>query len=346
MKFAAARCRAWFIVAAFWATVSHGQTNSATLARICTPENKAAWVSVSGLCHVLDFYGLGKTDLPLFPTGELALKALTDDKTARQFFGKSPLSETWHGVRYALYDEHSVNVDLGEAHPDQCLSIFASLDLPLSTPVRLKSGSFTLKDMLSESMNSFDLRHFDIGQREITWSAMAFAKYVPPQTSWTNESGAEINFSKIVDALLKIDLNSQKCGGTHVFEALMLMEKADRKMPILDEPTRSRLNAWLKTTIEQIVKSQRADGSWSKAWCEGVRDESEPMSPFQMSFLVTGHLLEILNKLDATLRPEPKVYVKAAQWITNSVNSVEIQPNGFWVCPFTHAVHGARQVLK
>jgi hypothetical protein len=341
MKFAAAGCRAWFLGAILLATASHAQTNFPTLARICTPENKTAWVSVSGLCHVLDFYGLGKTDLPMFPTGELALKALTDEETARQVFGKSPMIETSHGVRYALYDEYSVGVDLGEAHRDQCLSIFASLDLPLSTPVRLKSGSFSLKDMLSESMNSFDLR-----QREITWSAMAFAKYVPPKTSWTNGPGEEISFSKIVDALLKIDLNTQKCGGTHVLEALILIEKADRKNRVLDDATQTRLDGWLKTTIDQLVKSQHADGSWSKAWCAGLRDESDPMSPFQMSFLVTGHLVEILNKLDPPLRPKQEVFVKAAHWISISIDSPEIQPNGFWVCPFTHATHGARQILQ
>jgi hypothetical protein len=341
MRCAAAYCRAWVFAAALSAMVSHAQTNLPTLARICTSENKTAWVSVSGLCHVLDFYGLGKTDLPLFPSGELALKALTDDKTAIRFFGKSPLVETWHGVRYALYDEYSTGVDLGEAHKDQCLSIFASLDLPLSTPVHLKSDSLTLKDMLAESMYSFTLK-----QREITWSAMAFAKYVPPKTSWTNESGEEINFSKITDALLKIDLNSQKCGGTHVLEALLLIEKADRKTPVLDAATRARLDAWLKTTLAQLVKSQHDDGSWSKGWCAGLRDDSEPMSPFQMSFLVTGHLVEILNKLDPPLRPRQEIFLKAAHWISNSVNSGEIQPNGFWVCPFTHATHGAREILE
>ena len=341
MKFAAAGFRVWFLAAMFLATASHAQTNLPTLARICTSENKTAWVSVSGLCHVLDFYGLGKTDLPLFPSGEAALKALTDEKTAIRFFGKSALTETWHGVRYALYDEYSTGVDLGEAHQDQCLSIFASLDLPLSTPVHLKGGSFSLKNVLAESMYSFDL-----SQREITWSAMAFAKYVPPKSSWTNLSDKEITFSKIVDALLKIDLNNQKCGGTHVLEALILIEKADRKLPILDDATRSRLNAWLKTTIEQLVKSQHEDGSWSKAWCAGLRDESEPMSPFQMSFLVTGHLVEILNKLDPPLRPKQEVLIKAAHWISNSIDSPEIQANGFWLCPFTHATHGARQILQ
>lgn len=174
---------------------------------------------------------------------------------------------------------------------------------------------------------------------------MAFAKYVPPRTAWTNVGGEQIDFSTLVGALLAVDLNSEKCGGTHVFEALALIEQADRKQPILDEATRARLEEYLKATLEQIVKSQKADGSWSKAWRDGIRDESDPMTPFQMSFLVTGHLLEILNRIEPPLRPKQEVFVKAAKWVSDSVKSPEIEANGFWVCPFTHAAHGAQKVL-
>lgn len=340
MKYATILFRSLIVV--FFAITTRAETNALSLARICTAENKRDWVSVSGFCHVLDFYGLGKTDLPLVPSGEVALKALTDEETAIRFFGKSPFVGSSHGVHYALYDEFSVGVDLGEAHRDQCLSAFASLNLPLSTPVHLKGKwrSYTLADVLSDSMANFSLK-----QRELEWSAMAFAKYVPPRTAWTNVGGEQIDFSTLVGALLAVDLNSEKCGGTHVFEALALIEQADRKQPILDEATRARLEEYLKATLEQIVKSQKADGSWSKAWRDGIRDESDPMTPFQMSFLVTGHLLEILNRIEPPLRPKQEVFVKAAKWVSDSVKSPEIEANGFWVCPFTHAAHGAQKVL-
>lgn len=329
------------MAAFFWGMTAGAQTNSFSLARIFTPENKRAWVSVSGFCHVLDFYGLGKTDLPVVPSGQIAVKALTDEETARQFFGKSPLIETSQGIRYALYDQFSVNVDLGEAHKDQCLATFAALDLPLSTPVKLNGKSYSLADVLSDSLASFELN-----QRELEWSAMAFAKYVPPRPAWTNAAGKEINFSKLVAALWAEDFNSETCAGTHLFEALVLIEKADRKHPILDDQTRKWLEAHLKSMMDEIVKSQHADGSWSKAWRGGMKDDSDPMSPFQMSFLVTGHLLEILNKLDPPLRPPKEVFVKAARWVSSVSGSEEIQANGFWVCPFTHAEHGTREVLE
>src|ERR1051326_278656 len=52
-----------------------------TLARIW-PTNT---VGLSGICHVLLFYGLGPTDLRSIPSGETALRVLTDEYTAIKF---------------------------------------------------------------------------------------------------------------------------------------------------------------------------------------------------------------------------------------------------------------------
>lgn len=312
-----------------------------TLARICTAENKRGWVSVSGFCHVLDFYGRGSTDLPLITSGEDALKALTDEETAIRLFGKSPFLKTESGIHYALFDDSSVGVEVGEAHRDQCLAVFAALGLPASTPIRLKTGTNSIADLIFDSLASFSL-----DQKELEWSAMAFAKYVPPQTAWTNRAGTRISFSTLVQKLLQVDLNSEKCAGTHVLEALIRIHAADRRDPFLDVGTRDRLNTHLKSTIAEIVRKQRADGSWGRSWCAAVDENSEVMSPFQISFLVTGHLAEILNELNPDLRPAPAVYERAAGWITNSIASAEIKANGFWVCPFTHAARGARDILR
>ncbi len=341
MKSVPAFRQARLLVVALLVGCQGAETATPTLVRICQPENKTAWLSVSGLCHVLDFYGLGPTDLPSLQSGERALKALTDEETAIQIFGKSPLVKTESGLRYALFDEMSVNVDLGEAHRDQCLAAFAALDVPLSTPIHLRSGAYSIADLLADSLASFDFK-----QRELAWSAMAFAKYVPPETQWTNRNGVRLNFSELVGALLRTDFNAEKCAGIHIFEALILIRNADRRSPILDDAARERLNSFLKATIAELVQRQQINGSWNKAWCGAVKDDNGLMSPFQMSFLVTGHLLEVLDKLDPAFRPERKVYLKAASWITHSINSPEIRPNGFWLCPFTHAAHGAREVLK
>jgi hypothetical protein len=312
-----------------------------TLARICTPENVKGWKSVSGFCHLLLYYGRGPMDLVSFPSGDLLVKALTEEQTAIETFGKSPFTVTQNGLRYFLFDDPVFHTDIGEAHRDQCLATFAGLDLPLATGIHLKSRAYSIADLLSESVASFS---FD--QMEIAWSAMAYARYLPPQTEWTNHLGERVTFSKLVHKLLQTDLNGQKCAGVHIFEALILIERADRHHSILDDKTRQQLGSYLTTTVHEIVQRQQGDGSWSKRWCAALNDNPEPMSPFQMSFLATGHLAETLNLLDGQRRPPQSVYVRAAKWLQESMNSPEIQPNGFWVCPFTHAALGAREILK
>jgi hypothetical protein len=311
-----------------------------SLARICTPPNQRAWVSVSGFCHVLDYYGLGQTDLPDFPTGASVLQALTDEATAVRVFGKSPFQKTPDGLCYALFDDESINVDVGEAHQDQCLALFGALGLPLSTPVHLLSGNRSLADLFSASLSRFRL-----DQHEIEWSAMAFARYLPPQTTWTNRLGNCLDFNQLVEALLHTDLNEHKCAGLHVFEALILISNSDKKTPLLTATTRQQLHDYLRNTIQEIIQSQHADGSWSKSWCAAVKEQSDHMTPFDMSFLVTGHLCEILPELDASYRPPGQVFQNAAGWVKHSMNSPDIRANGFWICPYTHAARGARDIL-
>ena len=65
-----------------------------------------------------------------------------------------------------------------------------------------------------------------------------------------------------------------------------------------------------------------------------------------MSFLVTGHLVETLALLDVRQQPSRTVYIRAAEWLQQSLNSPQIRSDGSWLCPFTHASRSARQVLE
>ncbi|HYG24876.1 MAG TPA: hypothetical protein VEH04_19075 [Verrucomicrobiae bacterium] len=312
-----------------------------TLAPICKAENRSAWMSVSGLCHILAFYGLGPTDLPGIASGKEIITLLTDEAAAAAAFGRSPFVKAGEGVRYALFDEASWEVAVGEAHRDQCLATFAALDLPLHTPVRLNSGARTLRDLLAESMAGFDL-----DRKEIAWSAMAFARYLPPLSSWTNRAGIGVSFSALANALMAIDLNSQKCAGVHVIEALLAIEAADAVHLILDPSTRNALRSRLNPTLRNAGERQRSDGMWGKSWCAGMNDETEPMSPFQMSFLVTGHLLDLFARLDSDRRPDRASLERAARALTAAMRSTDVRPNGFWVCPYSHAARGVNAVWK
>lgn len=311
-----------------------------TLARVCSATNKE-WVSISGLCHVLLFYGLGPTDVPSFESQGVALKVLTDEEAAVATFGQSPFVKTRYGLRYLLSDDPVFRGGVGEAHRDQCLATFAILGLPLDTPIHLRTHSCTVTELLSEAVASFT---FD--QRELAWTTLAFARYLPPEKEWVSRFSERTSFSQLAHRLLKLDLSGQSCAGTHVFQALVAIDNADRAHPILNRTTRRELSSYLETTIQRMVRHQQADGSWDHHWCELANRNDSEAATVQLRILATGHLLEVLSSLHLQRRPPKGVYVRAAEWVTEALQSKEIRPEPSLICPFTHAAKAGREVLR
>jgi type II secretory pathway pseudopilin PulG len=311
-----------------------------TLARFCAKTNLQAWVSLSACCHILLLYGLGSTDLESFPTGGSALRALTDEQTAIQTFGRSPFVRTRNGLRYFLSEDPVFNSSVGEAHRDLCLSVFATLGLPLGKPIRLKAGDYTIADLLSESVASFSL-----DQQEPAWTAMAFASLLPPRKAWTNRFGERTTFSQLAEHLMRTDLNSQSCAGTHILQALVEIDRADRRYSFLETATRNRLDSYIGSSLQDLVGRQERDGGWNWHWCGSIRaDQIGAVTQFQSRLLVTGHLVAcVLGSLDARWRPPGRVYDRATDWLRQALASAEIRADHFWICPVTHAAQAIRK---
>jgi hypothetical protein len=306
-----------------------------TLARVYAP-GKA---TLSGCCHILLYYGLGPTDLPSCPSGDSALKALTDERAAVATFGKSSFVRTRHGLRYHLLSDPVFHPDVGEAHRDQCLATFAALGLPLETPITLECRSYSLSDLLSESVANFS---FD--QKQLAWTALAYAKYLPPQKEWVSRFGERTSFSQLVGNLVHRGLDTESCAGTHIFQALAQIDNADRDRPILDDEARKHLDSYLAASVHDVIQRQHQDGSWDWQWSGSLNDVGS-MTPFQKKFLVTGHLIEVLMSLDSRRRPHEAVCMRAAEWLKRSLDSTEIPRDGSSICPFTHAARAVRGIL-
>lgn len=268
------------------------------------------------------------------------IKALTDETTALNAFGSNPLLKTKNGVRYYLFDDPVFRSKAGEAHRDQCLATFADLDLPRETRITLKSGSYSIADLISESIASFSWV-----EREPAWTAIAYARYLPPQKDWINKFGQKFTFSQLVQHLFQVNLNAQSCAGTHVFEALIRIYKADRAHNILDPGTRSQLANHLSKTVQEVIQNQQLDGGWNRRWCEKINNDIGTMMPTEARLLATGHLLQMLNELPQDLQPSKDVYLRAAAWLTSALNSAETHYDASWLCPFTHGALSARTVL-
>lgn len=321
---------------------TNSQPELPTLARLCTQTNRAAWLSLSGFCHILLFYGTGQTDLPIFQSGNAVLQAMTDEDVATQMFGRSPFVRTRHGLRYYLSRDPLGLNSFGEAHRDQCLATFASLDVPVTRPIVLRSGICTISDLLSESVANFS---FD--QHEMAWTAMAYAHYLPPEKTWLNRFGDRVSFSQLAQFLLVRDYNRESCAGTHVLQALAMLDRADRRNSILDADTRKQLDSYLRNIVQEAIERQAPDGSWGLTWCHLIENhETAPLTLFASRVLVTGHLCEVLRSLEPQRRPPRKVFERAAAWLAHSLTSDQIGSAGAWLCPFTHAARATREIFQ
>jgi len=312
-----------------------------TLARIANPEGRDGMRSLSGCCHILLVYGRGPTDLSYFTSGELALKALMDEQTAVAAFGKSPFVRTRNGLRYFLSEDPVFNSDVGEAHQDQCLATFAALGIPVEAPIRTGSHSYSIHDLVSESVASFSL-----DQKELAWTAIAFAKYIPPKTDWTNRFRQRISFSDLAEYLLRRDLNRESCAGTHILQALIQIAQAHSNSPILNRRARQQVDAYLQIKLQELVQLQQSDGSWTKQWCASVHEDLGSVTPFFTKFLVTSHVLEAIQMLGSARELPEAVHLRAREWLRHSLTSPEIRPDGSWLCPFAHATKSLSEVQR
>jgi len=82
-----------------------------------------------------------------------------------------------------------------------------------------------------------------------------------PKKDWVNRFRERTSFSQLAQHLLHLDMNSQSCAGTHVFQALVKIDSAVRHCSLLDTETRKQLDSYLATTLYQVVQRQQADGS-------------------------------------------------------------------------------------
>lgn len=312
-----------------WAdTYEHGSVKSApTLARVYKP---IASKTISGLCHILLYYGTGKTDLDGFPSGSLALDILTDESKAIAVFGSTPMIRTRNGMRYFLAKDPLSSSSFGEAHRDQCLATFAVLNLPLSYTIRMRSESLSLQHILAESIANFGME-----QGELTWTAQAYTKYLPPKKEWINRFGQSTSFSDLANKLLSSNLMEQSCGGTHVVGALVEIYAAHLRHEILDVKTAARVKSFLIFIVEEARERQLSDGTWNFQWC--AKNARTPLPSIYQQLLVTGHLLEVLLRIREVLPVPREPLVRAAEALPPLLEAPELEGAVSMLCPFTHA---------
>jgi len=301
-------------------------------------------LNVSYCCHLLRLYGLEAFRHPRFASGREVVSAITDQRLSESFFGEPIFFQTRSGIRYR--DPAIQKIVNGENHRDICIASFAELGLPLSTPMTMADGRvFSLAELLRDSVENFDIK-----QRELAWTAVAYAFYLPPRRGWTNRYRESFTFDDVANALMRTPLHQVSCGGTHLLYALTVLWRVDSSVPCLSEPVREALTRHLRQQAALAVKSQAKEGYWTLDWHATATEESavgriSPPDTLSTRLLATGHLLEWLEMLPGELQPSADVYRRAARWLGAALAEGFPAKHANDFCPCVHAICAVRRLI-
>lgn len=275
-----------------------------------------------------------------FQTGDDFLALLTDSRKSAAYYGQPTLIRTRTGIRFPIRDS-SRNDGGTELHRDQCLAAFAELGLPLSLLLKVDEQSYFLREALKDSLANFHLQ-----QKELAWTGLAYALYLPPGREWTNRFGERFSFDDLVIALIERPLHKESCGGSHLLYTLTVLCRADRAVPILTDPVRSRLHDWLHSLVKTAVRTQQPDGTWAIDWYRRLLHDPKDWNynPSVNRLIITGHVAEWLLYLPEDLQPPVETYRRGAQWLYQELKKASPKQQWAWICPFSHAACVVRQL--
>ena len=238
---------------------------------------------------------------------------LLDDAPFRKYNrDRSLLVETDHGVSVA------VGVNPAEsAHVDKHLKVFSEIGLPLDTPVSVGGTRHTLADLLSESLARYT------PLQEIEFSAVGFARYLPPRTSWVNRFGETFTFDDLAEELLSRPPGVGSCYGLHFPYAMTTLLRVDQVTPILAPATRSQLSKRLRKITDRLERVQLPSGAWDRrCWAEPIEIRLEESARLEQ-IRVTSHQLEWMAFAPEGLRVGPKTARKALGFLCNELDRLE-----------------------
>ena len=245
---------------------------------------------------------------------------LTDMATFVDSWGKNakPLMiANDDGIRVPFAEDRS-----GSVHHDHTLAALTEAGLSLDDSVFTTAREMHVRNIVIEALTDFRL-----DERETEWSVLSFALWLAPQktATWHNGEGRRITFDMLADRLMRNHKRDGVCLGTHRVYSLMLLVRLDdqNRGHLITHETRAQIMRYLTSVRDLIVASQRADGSWTSNWTDGVESETNSDSGEGLSkrVIATGHHLEWLSIAPIELHPPREQIQKAADWLIANVEA-------------------------
>jgi hypothetical protein len=209
--------------------------------------------------------------------------------------------------------------------------------VPLERRLTTSGGPRTVRDILNDTC-----ANFNPDQREIEWTALALALYLPPRSGWHDKFGKPYSLDSLSELLLgRPYAEGLPCGGTHKLYTLTVLMRVDEATPVLSPGVREKLRAHLRDQVAMLVRTQAEDGTWLTNWYRGERARSSsagaPAEVEQARVLATGHHVEWLMLLPPEFQPPRDRLVRAARWLQLRLAADAQETLMTHYCPYSHA---------
>ncbi len=292
----------------------------------------------NALLHALRLWG-PKADFPddvlgsplrmAMPPGDRMLEVLLDmQKYDRAGVRPSVfLYPTEYGVRQ-WYD--SLN-EGGVAHCDQFLKVMGELGLPADQPIRLIDGrTATLADVICDSLNMYS------PTEELEFTAVAYSRWLPPTSEWSDRFGRRHSLDGLASALLEQPLGEGACYGTHALYGLVNLLRAHRLHPVLRPGTADAVEKHLSRVSALLEANQSAEGAWFEKWHQSNRP-TLPEDATLEAITAVGHHLEWVAMAPPDLRPKTPCLAKAAEFLVRVIPGHSVNTIAGSYSTFSHA---------
>jgi len=273
--------------------------------------------------HALRLWGPEAVfDQPGTISGHAMQRLLLDHRAfAKRYGDKTPplLIDDARGPRMRVQQGLATS-----SHYDHTIACLAEAGTPLDFPVFTSRRETTFRTLVERS-----LRKFRLNQVEYEWSALTYALYLPPATSWTNEEGQRITFDILARRIMREPLTRGVCLANHRMHALVVLLRVDEQSRILSPETRREITGFLSGVTARLVAAQSVEGYWDLNWAEPSKPRDADRRPTDSArgdrILATGHPLEWWALAPREVLPPRPVLVAAGQWLSRTID--ELSPD-------------------
>jgi hypothetical protein len=228
-----------------------------------------------------------------------------------------------------------------ETHRDQGLAEFGLLGIPSSLEVEVVGKKRPISNAINECVANFYL-----DGKELAWSAIVLALYLPPQKEWTNRFGERCTFDTLVNKLIECHFEDNSCAGVHLLESLTLIYEVSLKDDILSQKVQRKLRERLQVILDTVIQVQDESGFWKLDWFTAIPNYNQPFDKPHVwtptddnenRLLTTAHLVEWMLRLPDEFDVPDSMLSQSGMWMLNHLRNKSLEET-VSICPYGHAV--------